>query len=1002
MRIVEAKRAGVSSVQIINGGSLVTGAATPAAPIPPIVRPTPLPTMQQQARQQPSQLLPPFTATTTTLPQAAAPVAAASLGFSFLAAGASNVAGSSESRQASQPSQTQLFGKMPSFGLPPSTSAQQTPLAVQSPATLPSFESQPRLFGIGSTAKQPMPAPQLSALSEATTATTAALPDLRSTMGSSALQTGKPADVRLPLKTSTASTLAGMPTFAPAPTLIAPVPPPPLSFSLPTQAAAPAPAAKPQPAPPPKPVSLAQGFESVKDDVLGGLIDQVSSTVASETLKGMQLMPKLIDGLSSDILAELLDSLISDTAFERLGIERDVAAFQAGIHGIYAELVESVIQEIGDDVVLEMVDDERRERRLMGLAWKQWRSLVLTRREERRQIAERARHFRANLAASALAPGFMRVSLAPAGLAGRDKAVGIASDTRMTEAAFQQQLLHIASKADAQKSSWLQPFDLRQTLLVPLLSRQDARSERHIHFKLVVSTPCAGDRAASGQIPWFTTRWLKTKFEAGNAKDDTSDSGSDSDSESSSDSGPPAEARVEVLAECNASLPAGTSGPGTPSVQAELLVQHYSCSATGSAFAEPQHNSEATLSGLNAAVFQVDYFKGDVPLDRYWSRQHARFCEFAGSMPHRSAVPLLVVFWPNDSLDAKTFETNAHRALGIDRHIHIGTLGPVHLLGLSASVTRFDHDTAASLLKASLASLVMESSLPPRLATNVLRDVVTAKLSPYIQLAANRVEEALRPHTRLYPAVYGPTFKMFAGIYNLFVTTVAGLITDDQLAAVPFPAQEFGGRHGLPLVSWNGPQTLQDLAHLAKTSLLSPSDPPYRLAEATRSNAFEYFASAAKQHIEQQYAQTTPLFKIRGLLDGIAAAQSLVAQLSSLQTEPSVSTDFPLSQTLLLVATAAFSPLATVLEETRPPYIPEAADQAVDSFVRQSRDLFHAWLAQLESIQVPPPQPPAKATAPPKQPMLARMSQAGQPAASPPPDNRKRQGSAIASTSPSR
>nr|KAJ3421447.1 hypothetical protein HK105_003474 [Polyrhizophydium stewartii] len=702
--------------------------------------------------------------------------------------------------------------------------------------------------------------------------------------------------------------------------------------------------------------ALWQQLELVKHEIVDDLVEAIAIEVATETLSHSRLIATTSDDVVEDVVDELIGQVVGELTVERVKAELDLVAFRSAMESAYEDLCDEVMAEVAEEVIFEIADELRRVAELEAFGWQRWRFVCLRERLRRQRAAQRHAYFYEHMTATIAAP---------VGRASVGASVRLAGEPRLAPradgAALHARLMEMAKQASERQAAWRSPLDVGPALGAGLAEQLQARPTRSAFFKLVLSVAqsgssfdAAGRRAFEGRsnLTRLAEEWLLSKLGARDAEK-APVLGSLSGDESVSSSVREVSRRVVAVA------PATSAQPARHAHDVHVLVETFT-SQLGSRSSIPRsqnHNAEAVLSGVNAAVFQLAWLDDATKVSEYWARQARLVQEFVMALPDRSCVPLLVVYWPNDRLAAQRLDgAQMLHMLGLAAMQHRGAVGNVQILALAASAQHFDNEQASRQLLDALRGLASGCALAPQFRFEPLQELVAPRLSAFLQHAASHIEDVLPRAARVHPFVFVPAARVFGEIYNLFVDALVGIVADEALQEIPLPARGFGDLEYELSVSWNAPEALERLRQLGGASEIGPIDIDVDYSAAGFDQAVEFFERLADR-VASAALDACDRFGV-GLMPPGTSVRALVRDHLGGGAGP-----LPLALILLHMATLAFTPLSSALEASRVPYVVDAVDDRVHQFSVRAREALATWVggldlsASLAQSAVPSPLP---------------------------------------------
>ncbi|KAL2913594.1 actin cytoskeleton and mitosis protein [Polyrhizophydium stewartii] len=699
-----------------------------------------------------------------------------------------------------------------------------------------------------------------------------------------------------------------------------------------------------------------QQLELVKHEIVDDLVEAIAIEVATETLSHSRLIATTSDDVVEDVVDELIGQVVGELTVERVKAELDLVAFRSAMESAYEDLCDEVMAEVAEEVIFEIADELRRVAELEAFGWQRWRFVCLRERLRRQRAAQRHAYFYEHMTATIAAP---------VGRASVGASVRLAGEPRLAPradgAALHARLMEMAKQASERQAAWRSPLDVGPALGAGLAEQLQARPTRSAFFKLVLSVAqsgssfdAAGRRAFEGRsnLTRLAEEWLLSKLGARDAEK-APVLGSLSGDESVSSSVREVSRRVVAVA------PATSAQPARHAHDVHVLVETFT-SQLGSRSSIPRsqnHNAEAVLSGVNAAVFQLAWLDDATKVSEYWARQARLVQEFVMALPDRSCVPLLVVYWPNDRLAAQRLDgAQMLHMLGLAAMQHRGAVGNVQILALAASAQHFDNEQASRQLLDALRGLASGCALAPQFRFEPLQELVAPRLSAFLQHAASHIEDVLPRAARVHPFVFVPAARVFGEIYNLFVDALVGIVADEALQEIPLPARGFGDLEYELSVSWNAPEALERLRQLGGASEIGPIDIDVDYSAAGFDQAVEFFERLADR-VASAALDACDRFGV-GLMPPGTSVRALVRDHLGGGAGP-----LPLALILLHMATLAFTPLSSALEASRVPYVVDAVDDRVHQFSVRAREALATWVggldlsASLAQSAVPSPLP---------------------------------------------
>eukprot|EP00842_Homolaphlyctis_polyrhiza_P003603 jgi/Hompol1/4243/HPOL_003524-RA len=429
-------------------------------------------------------------------------------------------------------------------------------------------------------------------------------------------------------------------------------------------------------------------------------------------------------------------------------------------------------------IAMETIFEARKaffDRKHSEKAFKHWRELT-QRRVQARRIADQKRRriesAMANFAATRLAPigptidwTVGQVSMGLDWLLRRK--VNKPNPQQILFNSWQeesQMLEQIAQKAAVERSKWFSPLDIKDFVAKALLERADMAELTNMSLcvKLVLATPAL----SNGSMASFCKEWLTAKF---------------TDQEHRTINQESVNQQTKVIYDQSQLMRTTPESRKTLAV----MVQHFECQQIEPQ--APKHNSEALLSGANAAMFQCEWFDGALEASVYWDRQRELLDSFLSEFAEGAGVPLLIVRWQNKSTSAFALDLDAEQQFDMQEYIETGLLTRVSFVAIRVDEVAFDSVLAQQQIETALDRL--------------LRQVPQIPLAPPLG--------------------------------NKFVP-------------VTFPAREFQGRDGVPNVTWNSLSHREALLESLKHELTRPmqllleSSPPLYFSDNVASLAKKF------------------------------------------------------------------------------------------------------------------------------------------------------------------
>ncbi|KAJ8328767.1 actin cytoskeleton and mitosis protein [Batrachochytrium dendrobatidis] len=603
------------------------------------------------------------------------------------------------------------------------------------------------------------------------------------------------------------------------------------------------------------------------------------------------------DSIAQDISRDLIEELVQEYTKECVSSQRDLLLFKNAVSSISDELLDQLIFNGIEEIVMQLIDEKQWIQQMEAFGWFRWRFICHQRRIRRKAMMKLTLHLRSNLSASSLAPSFrpqFGVSQSPM----------LRLSTDYNDKQFGERLVKLAAAADLERSKWQEPMDWTECIFPTIRRRNDLGSFRKIFLKFVVSLPTAQLDMRDRMSP-LTMTWLACKLVGSQP--------------------------TSVEKSWTKVFEIGPNGP-----RVYLCVNNF-CYVGETGLTEQKHNSEATISGVNAIIFQLDELNDHCAIDMYWKLQISRFQELMSNMPRACHCPLLIAYWDTNRLPAHYIQSQVYATLGLDIYLEENTISSFSFFGLEASFGHFDNSLACAKLESAITMLVERLHFQPDLCMNPLQEFISPKLSLYLQSAANHIESALLPYTKKYPETLCTALNIFVEVYNLFLTTLCDIIAAEEMLNISFPAVEFQETCELPL-TWNSPATLKQYLRLAHQS---------RLLEAHHLAKNEHFDYINACNYFLEYFKHIPAIETHACIQDNAAR--IYQHISDTVHESfSLDSSLPLAQILLQFATAAFSPFVAVLESKMVPYLPVNAHKNVEEFVFKSKQLMHSRIESMD------------------------------------------------------